>query len=107
MEVPAPPDAQDDSMSTDSNRNEPEAHYEEINVQDSNGTADLGDIVAVLDDEYEDEPNDVDTSIMKDYMKAIMKQYQTEESRECSGHTWLKDFLTILPCFRRYSSRFE
>jgi hypothetical protein len=82
----------------DSTQNEPEIQYEEINMQSSNGTTDLGEIVAVLDDEHESERNDDDTGIMKEYMRAIMKRYQTEDSPsfqrdEPNGHIWLKEFL--------------
>jgi hypothetical protein len=82
----------------DSTQNEPEIQYEEINMQSSNGTTDLGEIVAVLNDEHECERNDDDTGIMKEYTRAIMKQYQTEDSPsfqrdEPNGHVWLKEFL--------------
>jgi hypothetical protein len=82
----------------DSTQNEPEIQYEEINMQSSNGTTDLGEIVAVLDNEHESECNDDDTGIMKEYTRAIMKRYQTEDSPsfqrdEPNGHVWLKEFL--------------
>jgi len=72
---PAPPDGetQDNKMEEDSSQNEPQIQYDEINMNDSNGTADLGRIAAVLDDEYESESNDAQPGVMKDYMKAIMK----------------------------------
>lgn len=58
----------------DSTENEPEIQYDEIIIQGCNGATDLGDIDAVLDDEYESADNEEDNGIMKEYMKAIMKR---------------------------------
>jgi hypothetical protein len=97
MARPSPQD-QGDGTGTNPNQNEPETHFEEINAQDANGTTDLGEIIAALDDEYDGEANDEKTSVMMEYMKAIMRRYQDEDSptfqqRERNGHVWLKEFL--------------
>ena len=72
MARPSPQD-QGDGTGTNPNQNEPETHFEEINAQDANGTTDLGEIIAALDDEYDGEANDEKTSVMMEYMKAIMR----------------------------------
>jgi hypothetical protein len=71
MARPSPQD-QGDGTGTNPNQNEPETHFEEINAQDTNGTTDLGEIIAALD-EYDGEANDEKTNVMMEYMKAIMR----------------------------------
>jgi hypothetical protein len=65
------------------------------------GTANLGVIDAVFDDDYEDPDTNGEPgqTVMKDYMKAIMKRYQYEDSPEFSkkekkgAERWLKEYL--------------
>jgi hypothetical protein len=95
MTPKGPENNQGNGMNEDSNQQEAGIQYDEVNVQDCNGTTDLGEILAVLDNEYEGEGNEAEMGIMKEYMQAIMKQYQTEDSQnfDPNGCAWLKDYL--------------
>lgn len=82
------------------NANLSEDPYVQINAPECNGTANFGDIEAVLDDAYEDPKinGEPDSMVMKNYMKAIMKRFQHEDSRDFfkdkkNGPAWLKEYL--------------
>ena len=97
MAAPAPVDlAEENSIQEEDAVQQNDVVYEEVAVNDCCGTTDLGNITAQLDDEW-DEDGQTD-SVMKAYMKAIMKRYITEDSpdfpkKHPSGEQWLQQFL--------------
>jgi hypothetical protein len=82
---------------------EPKIQYKEVNANECNGTADLGEIQAAFDDDY-DKNNDganagpMKAGVMKDYMQALMKRYAIEDSMDFkkshrADTEWLQEFL--------------
>ena len=77
---------------------EPEILYKEVQANECNGTADLGEIVAAFDDDYDQNGEGANASVMKDYMQAIMRRYAIEDSLDFrrshpADTEWLQEFL--------------
>ena len=92
------PEAHVADIALDTVVQEPEVHFQEIPVNECNGTTDLGNIAAVLDDESENFNDMTEDSVMKCYLKAIMNRYKTEDSPDFvknfpNGELWLQAFL--------------
>ena len=72
-----------------------DVRYDEVAVNDCCGTADLGNIAAEFDNDWDDGPTE---SVMQAYLKAIMIRFQTEDSpnfrkEHPKGEQWLQEFL--------------
>jgi hypothetical protein len=86
------------SAPADQTPREPEIQYKEVLAHECNGTADLGEMEAVFDDNYDMEDDGACDGAMQEYMKALMKRYMMEDSMDFKktrpeDTEWLQEFL--------------
>jgi len=104
-EAPPEPDMAEPDMTPEPEEPEPNPElqkYMKINAHECNGLADLGEIGAAFDDKYDEglDSTEDGTRVMKTYMQALMKRFETEASPDFVKnhpkdstwlHEWLKD----------------